>query len=302
MRAEFDCLIVGAGPAGLTAATYLARFRRTVLVAEGGPSRAELIPVTHNYPGFPDGISGTQLLERLRAQAARHGVVPVKGWVHAVERHGGDFVAELAGERIIAKTVLLATGIEETLPASDDLRQAVACGALRLCPVCDAFEISGKRVCVLFRPDGTDHVLFLRTYTDRLTGILDGDQTLDPRDAERLHLAGVAVVGGRVVDVKSTADGHAVVRTREGTRFEFDSVYSMLGARSRSELAMALGAECVAQGDIAVDGHQSTRVAGLYAAGDAVSGLNQLSVAVGEAATAACAIHNWLREKAGEAT
>ena len=66
-----DCLVIGAGPAGLTAATYLARFRRTVLVIEDGQSRAALIPVTRNYPGFPEGISGQDLLGRIRGQAER---------------------------------------------------------------------------------------------------------------------------------------------------------------------------------------------------------------------------------------
>jgi thioredoxin reductase (NADPH) len=64
-----DCLIVGAGPAGLTAALYLARYRRNFVLADSGSSRASLIPCTHNYPGFPDGISGIDLLQRLTQQA-----------------------------------------------------------------------------------------------------------------------------------------------------------------------------------------------------------------------------------------
>ena len=66
-----DCLIIGGGPAGLTAAIYLRRFYRDILLVDAGRSRARLIPLTHNYPGFPDGISGPELLERLRTQLAR---------------------------------------------------------------------------------------------------------------------------------------------------------------------------------------------------------------------------------------
>ncbi|RYG08750.1 MAG: NAD(P)/FAD-dependent oxidoreductase, partial [Chitinophagaceae bacterium] len=76
-----DCLIIGAGPAGLTAAIYLARFNRNVIVADGGPSRASFIPISHNYPGFSDGISGANLLSRLRAQAIQHGVIIIPGMV-----------------------------------------------------------------------------------------------------------------------------------------------------------------------------------------------------------------------------
>ena len=72
MNSSFDCLIIGGGPAGLTAATYLARFRRRTLVVDSGNSRAALIPNTHNYPAF-SGISGPNLLEKLRAQASQYG-------------------------------------------------------------------------------------------------------------------------------------------------------------------------------------------------------------------------------------
>jgi thioredoxin reductase (NADPH) len=72
MNSSFDCLIIGGGPAGLTAATYLARFRRRILVVDSGNSRAALIPNTHNYPAF-SGISGPNLLEKLRAQASQYG-------------------------------------------------------------------------------------------------------------------------------------------------------------------------------------------------------------------------------------
>ena len=73
-----DCLVIGGGPAGLTAAVYLARFRRDVAVIDSGESRARLIPKSHNYPGFADGIGGQQLLELLREQADGYGVARVQ--------------------------------------------------------------------------------------------------------------------------------------------------------------------------------------------------------------------------------
>jgi thioredoxin reductase len=90
---EVDCLVVGAGPAGLTAAIYLARFRRSVAIYDVGHSRAAYIPVSHNYAGFPHGISGVDLLVRLREQAARHGVHVTEAHVDSLERDGGDFIA-----------------------------------------------------------------------------------------------------------------------------------------------------------------------------------------------------------------
>jgi thioredoxin reductase (NADPH) len=294
---EVDCLVVGAGPAGLTAAIYLSRFRRSLVLADGGTPRAEWIPLTRNYPGFPDGISGSELLERLREQARHCSVEPVKAWVERIEPDDCGFRARVGDQDLCARTVLLATGIDEVMPASDNLREAVRSGALRLCPVCDAFEIRDRNVGVLFNPaTGTDHVVFLRGYTGRLTALVCGDvRDLSVENRRRLGEAGISLVEDGVHDV-TAVDGHARVHTASATH-EFDSVYSMLGFRSRSSLAEALGAKTVDNADIVVDSHQRTSVPGLYAAGDVVDALNQLSVAIGHAAVAACAIHNDLRAR-----
>jgi len=83
-----DCIVIGGGPAGLTAAIYLARYRRQVAVIDSGESRARLIPKTHNYPGFADGITGQRLLELLRAQAENYGVTLVEGRVERLQKVG----------------------------------------------------------------------------------------------------------------------------------------------------------------------------------------------------------------------
>src|SRR5688500_8938070 len=99
--AMLDCLVVGGGPAGLTAAIYLARFRRSFRVIDAGDSRASWIPLSHNHAGFPDGISGNALLARMRAQAERYGTVIEGGEVGRLERlEGGGFAASV-GERTL---------------------------------------------------------------------------------------------------------------------------------------------------------------------------------------------------------
>ena len=99
---EVDCLVVGAGPAGLTAALYLARFRRRIAVFDSGHSRASYIPRTRNYPGFPDGINGNELLDRLRAQARRYGATVTQGLVESLRQDGQRFIARAGGEEVDA--------------------------------------------------------------------------------------------------------------------------------------------------------------------------------------------------------
>ena len=94
----------------------LARFRRSIALVDAGNPRASYIPRTRNYPGFPDGISGVELLERLRLQAGRYGAKVQAGVVESIERDGDAFVASVGDERIHARKVLLATGIVDKEP------------------------------------------------------------------------------------------------------------------------------------------------------------------------------------------
>src|SRR6476661_6054353 len=145
---DLDCLIVGGGPAGLTAATYLARFRRNVLLLDDGHSRARLIPETHNYPGFV-GISGMDLLAQLREQALRNGAVLREARVEELRKAGDVFIARAGNGEIRAKRLLLATGIVDESPDLPGLKDAIYRGALRFCPICDGFEARDKRIGVL---------------------------------------------------------------------------------------------------------------------------------------------------------
>ena len=86
-----EVLIIGGGPAGLTAATYLARFRRRLVLLDGGQSRARWIPTSHNCPGFPLGVEGDQLLERYRQQARLYGVEPIEAQIARLDKRGGTF-------------------------------------------------------------------------------------------------------------------------------------------------------------------------------------------------------------------
>ncbi|MBA3448231.1 MAG: NAD(P)/FAD-dependent oxidoreductase [Pseudaminobacter sp.] len=293
----FDCLIVGGGPAGLSAAAYLARFRRKVMVIDDRRSRARWISSVRNYPGFPQGISGQQLLANIYAQASQHGAIVQPGTVLELRHDETGFVAATDAERFTAACVLLATGVEDNFPRTPGFsEQAILNDRIRLCPVCDAYEFIDQRIGVWGHADrAVKEALFLRPYSSRITVIAAGARTVG--DAERkLADAGIAIVESEVVRVEHSKDDIALIHGN-GSASRFDGVYLAMGSQARSPLAIGLGAEINDAGCLIVDAHQETTAPGLYSAGDVVDELNQISVAIGHAAIAATAIHNRLAEQ-----
>jgi thioredoxin reductase (NADPH) len=286
-----DALVVGGGPAGLAAALYLARFRRRVLLVDNGHSRVATIPRTHNYPGFVEGVAGDALLSTMRRQAAHHGVQFASGLVESLSVAGEVFRAEWRGGDAAARKVLLASGVSDVPPAMPHLAQALQEGALRYCPVCDGFEVIGCDVGVLV-DHGSDvgEALYLRHFTDRLTlfPVHDGVH-FDAHQRSQLDDAGVMIAADTVSAIRLQGDGRISVR-HGANETVLDSLYAALGMRVHSGLATRLGAQHH-DGYLLTDHHQQTTVPGLYAAGDVVKGLNQITVGVGEAAVAASAIH-----------
>jgi thioredoxin reductase (NADPH) len=287
----FDCLIIGGGPAGLLAAVYLGRYLRNVRVVDAGESRAAKIPATHNYPGF-FGVSGRELLDRLREQARQYGAEVVTGNVTALRKDGETFVSSYSGIDAEARYVLLATGLVDQCPSIQGLSDNEVSEAVRFCPICDGYEVMDRRVGVLGDLDaGGKKALFLRTYTEDVSLFLSDELERAPHG--ELARGGVRVVGG-VKDLRRQGAETVTVTTREGVVHELDALYPALGCVVRSDLATRLGAASTKIGNLKVDDHQRTTVGGLYAAGDVVTDLHQLCVAFGHAAIAATDIHNRL--------
>lgn len=291
-----DTLIIGGGPGGLTAAIYLRRFRRNIILVDKGNSRLGWIPVTHNYPGFPDGIHGQELLDKLRTQLKRYEGDVIEGEVTRLIREDGCFVAAYDGGEIRARTVLLATGIADTGMPIENFLEAVACGAVRLCPVCDGFDVLDQKIAVVTSATNpVGHALFMRTFSaDVMLFERTKDALVDPADRERLTSAGIRYFTSPLRGVTMSERMTPVMHTEDGESYQCDVLYPMLGETARSDLAAALGAHTSACMELQVDAHQQTSVEGLYAIGDVAQGLNQISVAAGQAAVAATRIHNVL--------
>ena len=296
-----DCLVIGGGPAGLTAAIYLARFHLDLLVVDGGKSRASLIPCTRNHAGYPHGIEGKELIRLMREQACKYGAKVDTEFVTKLERDEttGLFTATWGSGQAIARTVLLATGVTNRRPPMDEELhdEALERGLVRYCPICDGYEVTDKRVGVIGSDShGVAEAIFIRSYTADVTLIApDKALQLKPEDSQKLKDAGIECVDGPAQAV-AIDQRCIVVDTAEG-HYVFDSIYPALGSDTHTQLAEMVGADLSNDSCIRVDSHQRTSVPGLYAAGDVVIGLDQISHAMGEGGVAATTIRNDLHKK-----
>jgi thioredoxin reductase (NADPH) len=292
-----DCVVIGGGPAGLTAALYLARFDRRFLVIDHGESRAAWIPESHNIPLLTQGISGREILRRQREHAEAYGARILQGKAAELSKTSAGFAVsiERSGAEIStveARFAILATGVADIPPRMPEVETAVAQSLIRYCPICDGYEAKGKNVGVVgFGSQGLGEACFMaRTYAAKVT-LLSFREPLRPSREELQRLAehGIRLIAE---PIKSLSCEGGKITANGAARYEFDVVYSALGVRYRSDLAAEVGAARDEAGALKVGDHAETTVPGLYAAGDVTQGLNQIVVGMGQAARAATHIHN----------
>jgi len=298
-----DCVIVGGGPAGLTAAIYLARFHRRAVLVDRGGSRAAMIPRSHNHAGYPEGIPGKELLRLMAEQARQFGADLRAGNITGIAAQGEDWRLQLAdGTALVTRSVLFATGVDnrrpDIAPAVHDA--ALNAGTLRYCPICDAHEASGQRIVVLgAESHGVAEALFLRHYSPHVS--LHTMQTCELHEKDRADLARAGVSWDpRSVSRYEFGAGGVTLHFADGSTQQADTLYPALGSDPNVELIAQLGFRLDGANCVLTDSHQRMGLSGLYAAGDVVAALDQISVTMGHAAVAATTIHNDLRTRDGQ--
>ena len=300
----WECIIIGAGPAGLTAALYMARFRRKVLVLHDGSARALRIPKTHNAPGFPDGVTGPDLIARMSEHATGFGAEVAEAEIVSAQQNGDRFeLLSGDGRSWRTRSLILATGVahNEIKIDTGGHQAAIAAGILRYCPVCDGYEHIDTAIGVIgCDSQGAAEALFLRRFSSDVTLVPLNFAELDRGELAAMREVGITVVEHPVARLDALPHRMDVYLEENAQPLSFDVVYPALGVTPRTELAAALGLSFCPSGELEMSAPFGTKVEGLYAAGDVVKGLDQISVAMGHGAVAATKAHNWLRERDGE--
>ena len=271
---SYDCIIIGGGPAGLSAAIYLTRARRTALIIDAGRGRTEWNQLNENYLGFPNGIRARELIKRGRKQAERFGTEFNDSEVLEIERNDdrsfkvvldkGSGVSSLR-----ARSLIFATGVTDVWPPFGNVKRYVG-QSLFWCIACDGFKACGKRVVVLGNSDSAaTTALQLLEYT-RDVVFLCSDEKFDVSSAkqDQLNEHHIPICYGRILKAHGKAGQLQALDLQGGERLELDCLFSQLGQVPNSQLAARLGVHLTDTGCMKVDAEMITNIPGVFAAGD----------------------------------
>jgi thioredoxin reductase len=288
-----DVVIVGAGPAGLSAALMLGRCRRSVVVFDTGKPRNAPSHALHGYL-TRDGIAPAEFLRLSRLELAKYDTVDLRDdEVTAAEcKPDEGFVVTLAsGERVASRKLLLATGVVDNLPGIPGFRELYGRSVFH-CPYCDGWELCDRRFAIYGRGErGVGLSLELTAWSRDLVLCTDGPGEIEPGDRDRLARNGVTIREERVVRLDADGDRLSAVVFDTGARLERDALFFTTGQYQRSDLLERLGCQFNDKGTVRTGKYETTHLPGLFVAGDASRAVQWVVVAAAEGAEAAFAIN-----------
>ncbi len=291
----YDAIIVGGGPAGLAAASWLGRYRRCVLVLDSGEYRSQWTETSHGYLGA-DPVDPAELLERGRREVHAYPTVELRrARVTELRREpDGPFVALLAdGGEERACRLVLATGVRDVFPEVEGFYDHYGASVFH-CPTCDGYEARDRHVVVLgWSAQVAGFALSLLDWAKEVTVVTDG-RPFDGVEQHRsaLERFGVRLVEDDAVSFVGRRGELSGVRLRGGETLRTEMVFFSIAHRPVHSLAQSLGCELTEEGCVAVDSNNETTVRGVYAAGDLTPGMQLLQVAAAKGAVAgvSCAL------------
>jgi thioredoxin reductase len=293
MHRTFDVIIVGAGPAGLSAALILGRCRRTVLICDTGKPRNASSHALHGYL-TRDGISPAEFLAIGRQELAKYDTVEMRpvGATAAECRTDARFKVTLEdGEAVMSRKLLLATGVVDNLPKIAGLKELYGRSVFH-CPYCDGWELRDEPIAVYGRGHrGLGLALELTVWTRDLVLCTDGPSEIDDEGRRRLERNGIAVREDRL----AALEGHDGILERvvfeNGHVLTRRALFFTTGQWQRSQLAIDLGCDLNEKGTVPTGRYETTHLPGLFVAGDASHAVQWVVVAAAEGAEAAFAIN-----------
>ena len=285
---------MGGGPAGLSAATWAARYRRSVLVVDSREYRNRWVEQSHGYLGS-DPADPMALLDRARADLARYPEICFcEGTATAARREpDGRFVVTVEGAEYPGLRVILAMGVVDEFPEVDGFFDHYGTSVFH-CATCDGYEAQGRMVVILgWGEQVVSFAVGLLEWADKLTIVTEGHPLEgDGRHRALLARHGIGLVEDDAVALVGERTALRGVRLAGGEQLDADLVFFSIAHRPRLELARQLGCEVDDDGCLIVDRDGLTSVPGCYAAGDITPGFQLAPIAVGKGAAAgvACAI------------
>jgi thioredoxin reductase len=288
-----DVIIVGAGPAGLSAALILGRCRRSVIVFDTGVPRNAASQALHGYL-TRDGISPRELLRIGRAELAQYNTVAIRDAevVSAECQRDARFGVTLAsGERITSRKLLLATGVVDNLPEIDGFRECYGRSVFH-CPYCDGWEVRDQPIAIYGQGErGVGLSLELTAWSRDLVLCTNGPADIDDEGRARLTKNGIAVREDRIARLEADEGRLESVTFVDGSRLSRRALFFTTGQNQRSGLLGQLGCEFNDKGTVRTGKYETTHLRGLYVAGDASRAVQWVVVAAAEGAEAAYAIN-----------
>ena len=297
--APYDCIVIGAGPAGLSASLFLARYLRRTLTFHHNSPRNEYAHGVHGFLGHL-GIRPGELLARGRDEVTTHGGLIIEACVNSVEQISSERFRVVAGTKSFeARRLLLATGLRDLTPDCSGFREFYGF-SVHHCPDCDGYEVKDKRVVVLSRGDNSaGFTANLLTWTRHITLLTDGGEITND-DRAKLSALDIAIRTEAIVRLEGDTSSRQLQRVlfAKGEPLECDALFFNLGTELATNFHETLGCrldpEC---GLVWVDDTQQTSVVGVYAAGDITPQSQLAVVAAAEGAMAAIHIHRSLIPK-----
>ncbi|HZL08271.1 MAG TPA: FAD-dependent oxidoreductase [Candidatus Dormibacteraeota bacterium] len=305
---QHDVIIVGAGPAALTAAIYTTREDIETILFERGVvgGLAAVTDKIDNYPGFADGVEGLKLSEELRKQAERFGAVIELGEVTAIHDEGKLKRLETTSGDMLAKAVLIATGSDYKKIGVPGEQEYYARG-VHYCATCDGAFYRDKRLVVVGGGNSAvQETIFLTRFASHIDLLVRS--TIKASDVLQHELEEFVKQGKVTVHLGTTTDEIVgeekfvtkVIGTKDGKKVDFptDGVFVFVGLDPNSQFVKASSIKLDDIGFVMTDQHLHTTMKGVFAAGDIRSGATmQIASAAGEGATAALKIREYLEDR-----